>query len=336
MITKKNNLPFLIVLSVCMMLFASESQGIPVSISINPNPINLGSQGVITCDVDLPAPYVFADINTSTLSLEGISPITWNPQAGGRSFNCKFDRLDVEAYILESIEPGANGIEMTLSFYSADGTISFQGTDTVYVNFDEYKITATAGLNGLISPVGTITVNYGDDLVFTASPNIGYQIDTWSVDDIVVQSGGTTYTLSNIQAAHTVEVTFRLLEYVVTSSAGANGSITPAANGSITPAGATTVTYGSDLAFTATPATGYQVDTWSVDGVTVQTGGNNYTLSNIQAAHTVEVTFRLLEYIVTSSAGTNGSITPAGATTVRRKYLHFEQYPGYSRGSCNF
>src|SRR6056300_1087912 len=93
---------------------------------------------------------------------------------------------------------------------------------------------------------------------------------TRSVHGSPVQTGGTSYTLSNIQAVHTVEVTFRLLEYVVTGSSGANGSIAPE--------GATTVTYGSDLSFAATPDTGYQVDTWSVDGSPVQTGGTSYTL----------------------------------------------------------
>jgi hypothetical protein len=181
---------------------------------------------------------------------------------------------------------------------------------TVEVTFRllEYAVTSSAGANGLIIPAGATTVTYGSDLAFTATPGTGYQVDTWSVDGAAVQTGGTSFTLSNIQTAHAVEVTFRLLEYVVTSSAGANGSVIPA--------GATTVTYGSDLAFTATPATGYQVDTWSVDGVPVQTGGTSYVLTDIHAAHTVEVTFRLLEYVVTSSAGENGSIAPAGATTV--------------------
>jgi predicted nucleic-acid-binding Zn-ribbon protein len=308
MITKKNNLPSFIVLALCTMFSASESLGLSVSISINPNPLNLGSQGVITCDVDLPAPYVFADININTLSLEGISPKTWNPQAGGRSFNCKFDRPDVEAYILESIEPGANGIEMTLSFYSTDGNIFFQGTDKVYVNFDEYKITSSADLNGLISPVGTITVNYGDDLIFTASPNIGYQVDTWFVDGSFVQSGGTTYTLSNIQADHIVYVTFKPLQYTIVSSAGVNGTISPL--------NSTIVNFGDDLVFTASPGTGYIVDTWSVDDTIVHTGGNTYTLSNIQTNHTVDVTFKQLQYTIISSADANGSVNPIGSTIV--------------------
>jgi hypothetical protein len=55
-----------------------------------------------------------------------------------------------------------------------------------------------------------------------------------------------------------------------------------------------------------------------VDGVTVQPGGTSYTLNNIQADHEVNVTFRLPQYVVNSTSGPNGTIIPAGDTTVNR------------------
>jgi len=302
MITKMN-LPFMAVLCVCIMLFASQASGFSVSIDVSPSTLNLGSEGQwISCTVSFPEPYDVADVDTSSLSLYGVSP--YSVGTGGNTLNCKFVRSTFKA-LLEPFAPGE--VELTLMGQMTDGT-EFEGTDTITVNFIAIVVTSSAGPNGSISPAGDTTVNYGDDLAFTAGPGVGYQVDTWSVDGVVVQTGGTAYTLSNIQAAHTVHVTFKLLQYVVTATAGPNGLISPA--------GATTVTYGSDLGFTAIPGTGYQVDTWSVDGVPVQTGGTAYTLSNIQAVHIVEVTFRLLEYVVTSSAGANGSISPAGATTV--------------------
>jgi hypothetical protein len=171
-----------------------------------------------------------------------------------------------------------------------------------------YTITSSAGSNGLISPAGDTAVGGGSDLVFTATAETGFQVHKWSLDGETVQSGGVSYTLSNIQASHTVDVTFRRLKYDVTGSAGVGGSIDPS--------GSTSVPHGGDLGFTATADTGYQVHKWSLDGETVQSGGTSYTLENIQADHTVEVTFRLLEYEVTGVAGANGSISPAGTTTV--------------------
>ena len=133
-----------------------------------------------------------------------------------------------------------------------------------------YTVTPSAGANGTLSPSTAQTVNYGSSLTFTATPNTGYMVNTWSVDGTVVQTGGTTFTLTNITANHTVHVTFTQLTYTITPSAGANGTISPST--------AQTVNYGSSLTFTATPNTGYTVNTWSVDGTVVQTGGTTYTL----------------------------------------------------------
>ncbi len=306
MIMAKNNSYIMIVFCACSVFFASDALGLEVSIDVSPTILNLGSSGTpITCTITLPPEYDDYD-DIESVTLEGISPYSIN--ATGNGFVCKFDRLTFEI-LLEPYAPG----EVTLTLIgilvgTLGDDVNIEGTDTIFVKFSDVVVTSSAGENGSIVPAGETTVTYGSDLAFTATPDTGYQVDTWSVDGIAVQTGGAAFTLTDIQAAHTVEVTFRLLEYVVTSSAGANGSIIPV--------GDTTVTYGSDLAFTATPATGYQVDTWSVDGIPVQTGGAAFTLTNIQAAHTVEVTFRLLEYVVTATAGANGSISPVGDTTV--------------------
>ena len=93
--------------------------------------------------------------------------------------------------------------------------------------------------------------------------------------------------MSNITANHSVLVTFTLLTFTVTPSSDGNGTISPSS--------AQTVNYGSSLTFTATPNTGYTVNTWPVDGTVRQTGGTTFTLSNITANHSVEVTFTLLD-----------------------------------------
>lgn len=72
-------------------------------------------------------------------------------------------------------------------------------------------------------------------------------------------------------------------QFTVTPNAGAHGSIAPA-----TPQ---TVNIGASVTFTATPASGYVVNEWLVDGVSVQPGGTSFTLSNVTADHIVTVTF---------------------------------------------
>ncbi|MHC4423263.1 MAG: InlB B-repeat-containing protein, partial [Planctomycetota bacterium] len=192
--------------------------------------------------------------------------------------------------------------------YTLDNIV---GNKTVLVTFKllQYTITANSGANGSISPSGAVVVDYGMDQLFTASPDIGYEVDTWSVDGNSVQIGGDTYTLTNVTATHTVDVTFvELPQYTVTASAGANGSIAPS--------GAVVVNHGDSQLFTATANLGYEADTWSVDGNSVQVGGGTYTLTNITADHTVDVTFKLQQFTVTASADANGTIDPNGAIAV--------------------
>ena len=124
----------------------------------------------------------------------------------------------------------------------------------------------------------------GADISFLATPDAGAVVSTWTLDGTVVQNGGTTYTLSNISANHTVQVNFvSSVTYTVTPIAGANGTISPN-----TPQ---TVQSGGSLTFKGTPSNGYTIYNWEVNGTQVQLGGVQYTLSNINANCTVLVTF---------------------------------------------
>lgn len=72
----------------------------------------------------------------------------------------------------------------------------------------QYTVTSSSGSNGAVSQGGTQTVNSGTSLTFTATPDPGYGVNQWLVDANLVQSGGSTYQLTNITANHTVSVTF--------------------------------------------------------------------------------------------------------------------------------
>ncbi len=111
----------------------------------------------------------------------------------------------------------------------------------------------------------------GSNLTFTATPNTGFTVNTWSVDGAVAQTGGIMFTMTAISANHSVQVTFTPLSYTITPSAGANGTINPST--------AQVENYGNSLTFTATPNIQYTVNTWSVDGTVAQTGGTTFTLT---------------------------------------------------------
>ena len=71
-----------------------------------------------------------------------------------------------------------------------------------------YTVMPAAGPNGNISPNSLQTVAAGGSLTFTATPQLSYSVNTWSVDGTVTQNGGLTFKLTNINANHVVLVTF--------------------------------------------------------------------------------------------------------------------------------
>ena len=129
------------------------------------------------------------------------------------------------------------------------------------------------------------------------------------MDGVEDQFGDTAFSMLDINDDHTVTVSFKPITYTLTALAGPNGTIEPF--------GIFTAPVGSDQQFFATPDSGYQVQTWFVDGVEVQSGGSSYVLSDIAGPHDVSVSFEQRPtYDIIAIAGANGSVDPNGLVTV--------------------
>jgi hypothetical protein len=86
-----------------------------------------------------------------------------------------------------------------------------------------YTITASAGANGSISPSGAVSVNSGASKTFTITPNSGYSVASVLVDGTSV-GAVTTYTFTNVTAAHTISASFSAILYTLTiTKAGSGG-----------------------------------------------------------------------------------------------------------------
>ena len=171
-----------------------------------------------------------------------------------------------------------------------------------------YTITATAGANGSISPSGSVSVNAGANQTFTVTPDNGYEVDTLTVDGSTVTPTNNTYTFTNVQANHTIEVTFKLRTFTI--SAISQGHTT------VNPSGVVSVNYGADQTFTFSPEIGYELDKLYIDGVETAFSGSSYTFTNVQADHTLEITSKLRSFTIEASSSEGGSISPMGNITV--------------------
>ena len=158
----------------------------------------------------------------------------------------------------------------------------------------------------------------GEQLVFQANPETGYQVSRWLVNGTEVRegspyrigatTGSATQTLSidafsiardTRDGQLKVEVEFANQFSVIRYSAGENGSVTARTGGGSTIANNAKVTYGSSVTFTAVPQIGYMVEKWMVNGTdyTWPGAGKPYreeelTLSGLdQTEYTVTVSF---------------------------------------------
>ena len=175
-----------------------------------------------------------------------------------------------------------------------------------------FTVSTSAGPNGYISP-SSANVNKGDSANFTVTPHPGYLID--SVGGCGGSRSGNTYTTGPIYGDCTVAATFIIdntgggpVTFTVSTLAGAHGTVSPVG----------AVVYQGDTAnFTVTPDTGYLID--SVNGCGGSLAGNTYTTGPISADCTVAATFISDNtgggsgtFIVSTSAGAHGAISPVG------------------------
>jgi hypothetical protein len=131
---------------------------------------------------------------------------------------------------------GASAVTRTVTYTVSDPTgATASATRLVTVNPAAltYAITASAGANGAISPSGTVTVASGANQTFTITPNAGYVVAGVTVDG-VAKGALTTYTFTNVTAAHTIAATFTASAGSSLSEGFETGTKTAYATGSVT------------------------------------------------------------------------------------------------------
>ena len=166
--------------------------------------------------------------------------------------------------------------------------VNLKGNLTVKVSFkvqtltSKHKVTMSAGANGSISAEPALPadgmVNENTIITFTASPDsASYTVDAWTITGGHLEAGGqagSSTAMVKITEPVTVAVSFKLkppTTYTVSFGvAGTNGTIsaTYKADGAAFTSG-TAVAENTVLVFTASPATGYKVEKWTVNGTAV-------------------------------------------------------------------
>ena len=190
------------------------------------------------------------------------------------------------------------------STYSWQGVVAkytFPGYEFTAPAPQTYTITLNVGENGTVTtePETLTDLLVDTEVVFTISPAEGYELDEFKVDGEAVAVENNTYTLT-VTADATVDVTFKLIPvepetYTITLNVGENGTVTTE------PESLTDLLADTEVVFTISPAEGYELDEFKVDGEAVAVENNTYTLT-VTADAIVDVTFKLATSVLSDEA----------------------------------
>lgn len=231
------------------------------------------------------------------------------------SVNCGEDYIfsvtPNDCYEVASVTVNGTSVTPTNNIYTIANVTEAQSINATFTQIS-YTITASAGNGGTISNVGSTSVNCGDDITYTITPDEGYMISDIEVDGQSVGSEN-SYLFTNVTSDHTISATFEIIpagEVVIVVNADTEG-------GSVSPTGTQTITEGEDFTFTVTPDACYEIGIVTVNGNEVSLDENNsYTIANVTEPQSINATFNRLSYIITASASEGGTITPSGNVEV--------------------
>lgn len=158
-----------------------------------------------------------------------------------------------------------------------------------------YTVSVDSVANGRVTANKTTNVTAGTTVTLTVAPNTGYKLAALSVkigsQNVAISpvfdasNPQSSYTFVKQDGAVSVTPRFEAITYSITKAATANGSFSVAA----------TAQMGNTVTITASPASGYEVDTVSVTGNPTLSGtGNTRTFTMPASDVTVSVTFRAL------------------------------------------
>ena len=183
-----------------------------------------------------------------------------------------------------------------------------------------------------------ITVSYGNknDIVFTATPDPGYEVDKWTVNDEVktgqevANSDNQTYTYTpnaetgitddltvtvSFKAIPSVTVNFSVFDKILDAEGGTDGTLTASVTRKgmdgykveDSNTGPLTVYRDSVVRFTATPDSGYKVGVWQLNGDKWENQPELSITSKITSPQNVQVQFDLIGDKVTYGFRSDGA-----------------------------
>ncbi len=143
-------------------------------------------------------------------------------------------------------------------------------------------ITVTDTKGGTIYTTPTTSAPIGDEVEIEVYPDAGYELGKLLVngEEVLVEDGYAVVEM--VEGGLTITATWKELAKTVT--------IAPCTNGTVT-ANKEKAAVGESVTFTISPAEGYHLESFKVNGAEVEVTGNSYVTNMTEAGLSIEATF---------------------------------------------
>ena len=281
--------------------------------------------------------------------------VVLKPEEGYQVLSVKVDNNPLTT--LDDVANTTEGKAFTINSVDGPTTIKVQFVKKPVISFSTTTTTTDAygsvTANNIPISGGTVPYGYKNDIVFTAKPEPGYEVDSWTVTGVtdpqgtpVANSDNQTYTYTpnaetgitsdltvtvSFKAIPSVTVNFSVFDKILDAEGGTDGTLTASVTRKgmdgykveDSNTGSLTVYRDSVVRFTATPDSGYKVVVWQLNGDKWENQPELSITSEITSPQNVQVQFDLIGDKVTYGFRSDGAsdkaqisakYTPNGST----------------------
>ena len=186
----------------------------------------------------------------------------------------------------ESVEVKENKASVTM----AKGGLNV----TLEVAIDTFNVTIEETTNGTVT-ASKAEASAGEEIIFTIAPNDDYEIDTFKVNNEVVEVKDNKATVNMVKGGLNVVATFRQIVYSIT--------INPSEHGKVE-ASLSEATSGTEVSLTITPDADYHVNEVKINGELTEKTTFTMPKGNV----VIEASFAANEYNVTINPSEHGKV----------------------------
>jgi hypothetical protein len=176
---------------------------------------------------------------------------------------------------------------------AATTTITMNGDYSITANFVRvYSLTISSTAGGLVTAPGEGRFAYyaGRVVGLVATADVGYHFLNWTGDLVAIADVNAPSTTITISGDYSITANFEAIPHIQYSL-----SITSTAGGSVTTPGQGTFTYdaGTTVSLVATPASGYRFVTWTGNVATLSCGCQSTTIT-MNGDYSIKANFEVI------------------------------------------